>query len=76
MKEFPHLEERYRNTYANDSNAGAKYREGLSRFFHELCAKYHVESWARVDDSNDEGDGTLSAECSVPSFQLTLPFPD
>src|SRR6476646_851032 len=32
-QEFPHLEERYRNTYANDSNAGKKYREGLSRFF-------------------------------------------
>jgi DNA repair photolyase len=76
MKEFPHLEERYRNTYANDSNAGARYREGLSKFFHELCVKYHVESWARIDDSNDEGDGTPSAECPVPSFQLTLPFPD
>jgi hypothetical protein len=76
MKEFPHLEERYRNTYANDSNAGAKYREGLSRFFHQLSAKYHVASWARVDDTDDEGDEALSAEHSVPSLQLTLPFPD
>ena len=73
-QEFPHLEERYRNTYANDSNAGKKYREGLSRFFHQLCAKYRVADWARVDDSDDEGDGALSAECPAPSEQLLLPF--
>ncbi len=76
MKEFPHLEERYRNTYATDSNAGAKYRKGLSLFFQQLCAKYHVENWARVDDTNDEGDGALSAEYSIPSLQLALPLPD
>ncbi len=75
MKEFPHLEERYRNTYGNDSNAGSKYREGLTQFFHELCERYKVENWARVDDTNDEGDGALSAECSIPSLQLALPFP-
>jgi len=74
-QEFPHLEERYRNTYANDSNAGTKYREGLSRFFHQLCAKYRVADWARVDDSDDEGDGALSTECPAPSEQLLLPFP-
>jgi hypothetical protein len=72
-QEFPHLEERYRNTYANDSNAGKKYREGLSRFFHQLCRKYKIEDWARVPD--DEGDGALSAEHPIPSEQLLLPFP-
>ncbi|MEO7368059.1 MAG: radical SAM protein [Gemmatimonadaceae bacterium] len=74
-QEFPHLEERYRNTYANGSNAGKKYRDGLSRFFHQLCAKYRVASWARVDDSDAEGDGALSGEHPIPSEQLLLPFP-
>jgi DNA repair photolyase len=74
-QEFPHLEERYRNTYANDSNAGKKYREGLSRFFHQLCRKYRVADWARVDDSDEnEGDGALG-EHPIPSEQLLLPFP-
>jgi len=74
-QEFPHLEERYRNTYAYGSNAGEKYREGLSRFFHQLCAKYRIVDWARVDDSDDEGDGALSAEHPIPFEQLMLPFP-
>lgn len=74
-QEFPHLEERYRNTYANDSNAGQKYREGLSRFMHQLCKKYRIAEWARVADGDEEGDGALSAEHSIPSEQLLLPFP-
>ncbi len=74
-QEFPHLEERYRNTYANDSNAGQKYREGLSRFMHHLCKKYRIADWARVADGDEEGDGALSVEHSIPSEQLLLPFP-
>lgn len=74
-QEFPHLEERYRNTYATDSNAGKTYREGLSRFMHQLCRKYRIEDWARVSDNEDEGDGALSAEYPIPSEQLLLPFP-
>ena len=74
-QEFPHLEERYRNTYANDSNAGKKYRKGLSRFFHQLCTKYRIRDWARVDDTDNEGDGALIAEHPIPSEQLLLPFP-
>ncbi len=74
-QEFPHLEERYRNTYTYGSSAGQKYRDGLSRFFQQLCAKYRVASWARVDDTDDEGDGALSAEHSIPSEQILLPFP-
>src|SRR5215212_9193692 len=35
-KEFPHLEERYRNTYSMGIQAGEKYREGLARFFERL----------------------------------------
>ncbi|MEO5902399.1 MAG: radical SAM protein [Gemmatimonadaceae bacterium] len=74
-QEFPHLEARYRSTYAYGSHAGKKYRDGLSRFFHQLCAKYRVASWARVDDTDDEGDRALNAEHSIPSEQLLLPFP-
>jgi DNA repair photolyase len=51
-KEFPHLEERYRNTYALGHHAGEKYREGLARFFDRLCAKYHVAGWSRRDDDD------------------------
>jgi DNA repair photolyase len=53
-KEFPHLEERYRNTYAGSHHAGEKYREGLARFFDRLCAKYHVAGWSRRDDDEIE----------------------
>lgn len=74
-QEFPNLEERYRNTYANDSNAGQKYREGLSRFMHQICKKYRIAGWARVADGDEEGDGALSTEHPIPSEQLLLPFP-
>ena len=70
-QEFPHLAERYRNTYANDSNAGMKYREGLARFFDRICAKYRVESWSRMRN-DDEGDEALG-ERLTPSEQLVLP---
>lgn len=71
-KEFPHLEERYRNTYAHDSNAGAKYREGLARFFEKICAKYKVMSSSHIRDDDDEGDEAQKRP--VPPLQLTLPF--
>jgi len=70
-QEFPHLAERYRNTYANDSNAGMKYREGLATFFDRICSKYRVESWSRMQ-SDDEGDEALG-ERIIPSEQLVLP---
>lgn len=71
-QEFPHLAERYRRTYASDSNAGANYREGLARFFDKTCAKYGVRSWSSRDD--DEGDDAESG--TVPSIpqQLELGF--
>jgi len=71
-QEFPHLEERYRNTYAYNHNAGAKYREGLARFFDKICARYKVLSSSRTAD-NDEGD-EAQEERPVPSEQLLLPF--
>ena len=70
-KEFPHLAERYRNTYARGHEAGARYKEGLARFFEKTCARYGVRSWSARDD-DDEGDETLGAP--VPPEQLQLDF--
>lgn len=72
VQEFPHLEERYRNTYAYSHNAGEKYREGLARFFDKICAKYRIQSRSRMSD-NDEGDEALEKR-PAPSEQLSLPL--
>ena len=72
-QEFPHLEERYRNTYAYNYNAGAKYRDGLARFFDKICAKYKVLSSSRTPDDDDEGD-EAQEERLIPCRQLSLPF--
>jgi DNA repair photolyase len=72
-QEFPHLEERYRNTYAVGQNAGTRYRQGLAAFFEKLCAKYHVAGWSNTHD-DDEGDEALSKRPTPPE-QLQLPFP-
>jgi len=68
-QEFPHLAERYRNTYGSSAYAGEKYREGLARFFEKLCARYGVRGWSsRYDEEGDESpDSAL-----VPSVQLSL----
>jgi DNA repair photolyase len=68
-KEFPHLEERYRNTYASNHHAGQKYREGLARFFDGLCAKYRVAGWTRGNDDDDVEDAI-----QILSPQLELPL--
>ena len=68
-QEFPHLAERYRNTYGNSAYAGEKYREGLARFFEKLCAKYGVRSWSSREEQ-EEGDEALGA--LVPSVQLSF----
>ncbi|HEV7387745.1 MAG TPA: radical SAM protein [Gemmatimonadaceae bacterium] len=67
-QEFPHLAERYRNTYGNSAYAGEKYRDGLAKFFDKLCTKYGVRGWSRGDD--DEGDEALGT--LVPPVQLSL----
>jgi DNA repair photolyase len=68
-QEFPHLAERYRNTYASGYQAGDKYRAGLSAFFRRLCRKYGVLSSLRVED--DERDEARDARL-VPPDQLEL----
>lgn len=61
-QEFPHLAERYRNTYAHGYQAGEKYRAGLSAFFHQLCRKYGLPgSSRRHDDEKDETDDARPA---------------
>ena len=72
-QEFPHLEERYRNTYSYGHHAGERYRQGLARFFEKLCAKYHVAGWSNTHD-DDEGDEALMNR-PIPPEQLQLPFP-
>ena len=67
-QEFPHLAERYRNTYGHSAYAGEKYREGLAKFFQKLCAKYGVRGWSSRED--EEGDEALGA--LVPPNQLSL----
>ena len=69
-QEFPHLAERYRNTYGSSAHAGEKYREGLSRFFEKLCAKYGVRSWSSRDDEEEDEEPGYSA--LVPDVQLSL----
>jgi len=72
-KEFPHLADRYRNTYARSHSAGEKYREGLAQFFDTICAKYHVASWSRMKSGDEEeGDDALD-ERLIPPEQLVLP---
>ncbi|MEO7502922.1 MAG: hypothetical protein ABIW94_09830, partial [Gemmatimonadaceae bacterium] len=68
-QEFPHLAERYKNTYAHGYQVGDRYRAGLSAFFRKLCAKYGIPSSSRVED--DEGDAPDALE-AVPSDQLEL----
>jgi DNA repair photolyase len=55
-QEFPHLAERYRNTYARTPDAGEKYRRGLADFFETLCERYGVRSSSRYNDDENEED--------------------
>jgi len=70
-QEFPHLAERYRNTYGHSAYAGEKYREGLARFFEKMCAKYKVRGWSRRDEEEEEGDETPGAAL-VPEVQMSF----
>jgi DNA repair photolyase len=65
--EFPHLAERYHNTYAHDHNAGEKYRAGLAKFFDKLCRKYKVRGWSYdpANPDNEEAESTDAGEARV-----------
>jgi DNA repair photolyase len=66
-QEFPHLAARYRRAYARDHQVGARYREGLAKFFERVCTKYGVSGSARVED--DDPDAITPAG---PDDQLAL----
>jgi DNA repair photolyase len=72
-QEFPHLAERYRNTYAHGYQAGQKYRAGLSAFFDKLCRKYGLPGSSRIED--DEEDEAIASRL-VPNDQLELGLKD
>jgi DNA repair photolyase len=72
-QEFPHLAERYRNTYAGSYSAGEKYREGLARFFDRTCAKYRIHSWSRMRNTDEEERDETLDERFIPPVQLELP---
>ena len=69
-QEFPHLAERYRNTYASGPHAGAKYQKGLALFFEKLCARYGVRGRSRME-REDEGDESPDL-APVPSGQFSF----
>ena len=53
-QEFPHLAARYEATYGRGPHAGARYREGLRRFFRKLRAKYRIAAYA-YEAEEEEG---------------------
>ena len=79
-QEFPHLAERYRNTYARDHNAGEKYREGLRKFFDRLCRKYGVRGWSYDPTADEDAESDASDMLAQPvqparfDEQLLLPL--
>lgn len=68
-QEFPHLAERYRNSYSDGPNAGENYRRGLSTFFRSLCTRYGVRSGSRGEEIEDGEES--SEQASLPE-QLLL----
>lgn len=68
-QEFPHLAERYQNTYSRSYQAGDKYRAGLSSFFRTLCRKYGLPDSSRIagdeDDGKDASDGSEQLALSI-----------
>lgn len=74
--EFPHLAARYRNTYARDYNAGAKYRDGLEKFFDRLCRKYRVRGYvydpAKGDDDEEDVADAIAQPVEAPRLPVQL----
>lgn len=68
-EEFPHLSERYRNTYARDHHAGERYRDGLAKFFARLCRRYKVRGGIydpalENDDERESSTSTIAARAT------------
>jgi DNA repair photolyase len=80
---FPALAARYEATYRDGAHAGARYREGLSRFMAALCARHGLLTRRRggAAPSADEEDGEGPAALPPPPLleaarghQLVLPL--
>lgn len=67
-QEFPWLAARYRATYARGHTAGERYREGLSRFFRSMCARYGI-AYGYMDDEDADDRRPISDD-----FQLVFEF--
>lgn len=65
-QEFPELAPRYRATYAHSHQAGVRYREGLHRYFEQVCLRYGVP-FGR-DDSDDDAGGEAASPQLVFGF--------
>lgn len=68
-EEFPHLAERYANTYANSVHAGDSYRGGLSQVMTRLCRRYRIR-YGHFDDD----DAVESELADAATDQLTFGF--
>ena len=53
--EFPALAARYRATYARGPHAGARYREGLARWFARACARHGLVPRTYGEDRRERG---------------------
>ena len=71
-QEFPHLSERYRNTYAHDHNASERYRDGLAKFFDKLCRKYKVRG-SVYDPSQGSDEERESVAGTIGEDVATIP---
>jgi DNA repair photolyase len=64
-KEFPHLADRYRATYATSHHAGERYRDGLHRYFKKVCARHGV-GFGHDDDGDEDVSGAREPVLQLP----------
>ncbi|MEX2177306.1 MAG: radical SAM protein [Gemmatimonadaceae bacterium] len=64
-KEFPDLAPRYRATYGRSHHAGDRYREGLSRYFRKVCARYGVPFGREASDDDDVDEAETPLDCQL-----------
>jgi DNA repair photolyase len=69
-EEFPHLAERYAQTYANGFHAGEKYQDGLHQVMTRLCRRYRIK-YGRYD-SDEEIEQSEAADAAADQLGLPL----
>jgi DNA repair photolyase len=70
--EFPHLAERYRDTYARSHSVGERYRRGLREHFGRLCAAHGVRFDRYYKSEEDGADADENTASPRESAQLSL----